>query len=88
MVRKTLLNDYYPVLPDPRYGDVLVLARRMEASSTLKASLRTMLFIRKNSANFRDPYILMTIQDMVDNFEAQIPEGQSLSLQYYRNKYY
>lgn len=88
VVRQTLLNDYYPVLSDPRYGDVLVLERQDGSIIHSCIFIADNVVYTKNSANFRDPFIFMTIPDMVDTFEAQIPEGQSLTLQYYRDKYY
>jgi hypothetical protein len=87
-VRQTFVNDYYPVQSDPRYGDILVLARPDGSLIHSCVYIADNIVYTKNSANFRDPFILMKIEDMVDTFTAQIPEGQSLTVQYYRNKYY
>ena len=88
VVRQTLLTDYYPALSDPRYGDILVLSKPDGSIIHSCVFIADNIVYTKNSANFRDPYLLMTIPDMLDVFQAQIPEGQSLQLHYYRNKYY
>lgn len=88
VVRQTLQNDYYPALSDPRYGDLVVLAKPNGDIIHLAVYLAAGIVYTKNSGNFRDPFILMTLQDMVDRFSVQIPEDQKLDVQFYRNKYY
>jgi hypothetical protein len=87
-VKQTLLNDYYPVLADPRYGDIITLVRQDGSIIHSCVFIADDIVYTKNSGNFRDPYIFMTLSDMTDNFMAQIPEGQTLQTLIYRNKYY
>lgn len=88
IVHQTLLTDYYPVLSDPRYGDLIILAKPNGDIIHSSVFIADNIVYTKNSANFRDPFILMTLPDMIDNFSAQIPEDQSLQVLIYRNKYY
>jgi len=88
VVHQTLLNDYYPVVSDPRYGDVLLLTKPDGTIIHSSVFIADNIVYTKNSANPRDPFILMTIPDMIDYFEAQVPEGQTLQMQFRRNKYY
>jgi len=88
IVRQTLMTDYYPVLADFRYGDLIVLAKANGDIIHSAVFIADNIVYTKNSANFRDPYIFMTIPDMLDNFDALIPEGETLQVQCFRNKYY
>lgn len=88
VVKQTLLNDYYPVLADPRYGDIITLVKQDGSIIHSCVFIADNIVYTKNSANFRDPYIFMTLPDMMDTFMAQIPEGQTLQALIYRNKYY
>ena len=88
VVKQTLQNDYYPVLADPRYGDLIALVQQDGSIIHSCIFIADNVVYTKNSPNFRDPYILMTLPDMMDNFRAQIPEGQKLQVLIYRNKYY
>lgn len=88
VVHQTLITDYYPVLSDPRYGDLIILAKPNGDIIHSSVYIADNIVYTKNSSNFRDPFILMTMSDMIDNFSAQIPEDQSLQVLIYRNKYY
>jgi hypothetical protein len=76
------------VLADPRYGDIITLVRQDGSIIHSCVFIADNIVYTKNSANFRDPYIFMTMPDMMDTFMAQIPEGQTLQALIYRNKYY
>jgi hypothetical protein len=88
VVRQTLLTDYYPVLSDARFGDLVLLAKPNGDIIHIAVYIAADIVYTKNSGNFRDPYILMTVSDMLDHFASQIPEGQNLQVSVYRNKYY
>ena len=88
VVHDTMANDYYPVLADPRYGDLITLVRQDGSIIHSCIYIADDIVYTKNSANFRDPYIFMTLPEMIDTFTAQIPEGQTLQTLIYRNKYY
>jgi hypothetical protein len=88
VVLQTMQTDYYPVLSDPRYGDIVTLAKPDGNIIHMAVFIADNIVYTKNSGNFRDPFILMTLPDMLDHFSAQIPEDQSLRVQYFRNKYY
>jgi hypothetical protein len=88
VVRQTLLTDYYPVLSDARFGDLVLLAKPNGDIIHIAVYIAADIVYTKNSGSFRDPFILMTVSDMLDHFASQIPEGQNLQVSIYRNKYY
>ncbi len=88
VVRQTLLTDYYPVLSDPRYGDLIALSKPNGDIIHLAVYIAADIYYTKNSGNFHDPFMLTTLSDMVDHFSGQIPEDQTLQVTFYRNKYY
>jgi len=88
VVRETIEKDYYPVLSDPRYGDVIMLARQDGSIIHSAVFIADNIVYTKNSPLFLDPFILMTLPDMIDRFEAFIPENEHLKLLVFRNKYY
>ncbi|MCX6967781.1 MAG: hypothetical protein NTZ46_08405 [Verrucomicrobia bacterium] len=88
LVRETIQKDYYPVLSDPRYGDVIMLARPDGSIVHSAVFIADNIVYTKNSPLFLDPFLLMTISDMIDRFEAFIPENEHLKMLVFRNKYY
>jgi hypothetical protein len=88
VVGQTLRTDYYPALTDPRYGDIVVLSKPNGEIIHLAVYIAANIVFTKNSGNFRDPFIFMTLSDLLDHFAEQIPEDETLTVTYLRNKYY
>ena len=88
VVRQALLTDYYPVLSDPRYGDLVLLSKANGDIIHIGVYIAADIVYTKNSGEFRDPFLLMTLSDMLGHFTAQIPEDQTLQVNFFRNKYY
>lgn len=86
-VRQAYINDYYPVLSDPRYGDILIIKKPDGSIIHSAVVIADDVVYTKNSNLFRDPFILMRIPDMMTEFRAQVGEDESLSVAFYRNKY-
>ena len=87
-IRETLDKDYYPVISDPRFGDIVMLAT--ERGNVIHSSvyIADNIVYTKNSAEYLNPFLLMTIPEMLDTFEAFIPENEHLKVLVYRSKYY
>lgn len=81
-------NDYYPVLSDPRYGDIVQLMRPTGETIHSAVFIADNIVYTKNSAQPMEPFMLMTMQDMLDTFASQVPEGETLQVMVYRSKYY
>jgi hypothetical protein len=87
-VVSTLQSDYYPVLSDLRYGDLIVISKPNGDIIHIAVYIAADVVYTKNSPNFYDPFILMKFSDMMDHFSGQIPEDETLHVQFLRNKYY
>jgi len=88
VVEQTIQNDYYPVISDPRYGDIVMLATEKGAIIHSSVYIADNIVYTKNSGEYINPFLLMTIPDMIDTFEAFIPENEHLKVLVYRSKYY
>ena len=86
-VRQAYNNDYFPVLTDPRYGDIVVLKRPDGSAIHSAVFIADDVVYTKNSNLFRDPFIFMRIPDMLQEFQAQVDENEQLKTVYYRSKY-
>ncbi len=88
IVRKTLETDYYPVFTDPRYGDLVFLAKPNGEIIHSSVYVADNIVYTKNGGHYLSPWMLMRIPEMVDAFSAMYPADQQLKVSYYRNKYY
>lgn len=87
-VLKTLAEDYYPVLSDPRYGDIAVFLTPERTMRHVAVFLADNLFFTKNGENPWHPWVYSTKEDLLENFSFGLAEGQSLSIHYFRSKAY
>ena len=87
-IRQKLDVDFYPVFSDPRYGDLVFLAKASGDIIHSSVFIADNIVYTKNGGHFLSPWMLMTIPDMVDAFSAMLPADESLKVMYYRNKYY
>jgi len=85
-VKQTLLNDYYPVPSDMRYGDILELVTSNGDAIHSAVFIADNIVYTKNSAQPTEPFMLMTIPDMLDAFSSLIPEDETLKVLAYRSK--
>ena len=86
MMQKIFQNDYYPVISDARYGDLIQLVRPNGDIIHTAVFIADDVVFTKNSADSVGPYMLMRFQDMVDAFSVFIPEGENLRLVILRSK--
>lgn len=87
-VIKTLAEDYYPVLSDPRYGDIAVFLTPERTMRHVAVFLADNLFYTKNGENPWHPWVYSTLEDLLENFSFGLPQGQELSVHYFRSKGY
>jgi hypothetical protein len=87
-VLKTLKEDYYPVLSDPRYGDIAVFLMPDQTMRHVAVYLADDLFFTKNGDNPWHPWVYSTKEDLIENLFFGLSEGQSLTIHYFRSKAY
>lgn len=85
-VKQTLTTDYYPVMSDFRYGDIIELVRENGEAIHSCVYIAGDVVYTKNSAQPTEPVMLMTIPDLLDAFSSLIPENETLKIIGYRNK--
>lgn len=83
-----LETDYYPIESDPRFGDVAVFLSPDQLMVHVATYLADDVYFTKNGDNPWHPWVYSTSKDLLEEFSFGLPEGKSLSIQYFRNKYY
>jgi hypothetical protein len=85
---RVLANDYVPVLSDPRYGDIALFLTQDNQIRHVAVYLADDIYFTKNGDNPWHPWAYSTASDLIENFSFGLPEGQSLSIHYFRSKNY
>jgi hypothetical protein len=83
---RQISGNYYPVSGDPRYGDVLILARPDGEIVHSAVFIAADVVFTKNGATELYPWMLSTIPELLKHYSFQAPEGQQLSVRYFRSK--
>ncbi len=84
--KRKLDAEYYPVTSDPRYGDILMLIKPDGTIIHSCTFIADDIVYTKNGASATVPWILMTIPELLEAYASELPEGQRLRVQVYRNK--
>jgi len=87
-VIKTLSEDYLPVLSDPRYGDVAVFLSPDRRMRHVAVFIADDLYFTKNGDNPWHPWVYSTQRDLIEAFSFGLPEGEELTVHYFRSKGY
>jgi hypothetical protein len=87
-VLKTLTEDYLPVLSDPRFGDIAVFLTPDRRMAHVAVVIADDLYFTKNGDNPWHPWVFSNLRDMMEAFSFGLPEGQGLSIHYFRSKGY
>lgn len=85
---KVLAEDYYPVLSDPQYGDIATFLTPEGRMKHVAVYLADDLYFTKNGENPWHPWVYSTASDMMETFSFGLPEGQQLSIHFFRSKNY
>ena len=87
-ILEKLKTEYYQVTTDPRYGDVIMFTTPDQQFIHSAVYLAGDIVYSKNGDNAKNPWILSTINNLLEIYSINVPEGQKLTLYYFRNKYY
>jgi hypothetical protein len=85
-VIRELKNNYAPASGDPRYGDVVLFSKPDGDIIHSSIYLADDIVYTKNGATSIYPWMLATISDLMKQYSFQVPEGQKLTVAYYRQK--
>ena len=87
-ITQTLRDDYIPVESDPRYGDLVLFLKPDGQLIHSVVFLADNVVYTKNGDTPMHPWMLSTVQDLVDQYSFQVPPDQALEVKYFRNKNY
>jgi len=83
---ETLRKDYYPVVGDPAYGDIVCFFRPDGGIIHSAVFIADDVVYTKNGPHYIQPWMLMRLPELAERYTAVIPEGEQLIVRYFRNK--
>lgn len=83
-VKKTLLEDYFPVPGESTFGDVLIFTKPDGTAIHACVYIADDIVFTKNGSSFAMPWILMTLADV----QAFYPAEEPFEVRRYRSKQY
>jgi hypothetical protein len=87
-ILQKLREDYFPVPSDQRYGDLIVFLTPGGSMIHSAVYLADDIVFTKNGDTSMHPWMLSTVQDLLDQYSFQVPPDQKLEVRYYRNKFH
>lgn len=83
---REIAGDHFPVTGDPRYGDILVLAKPDGEIVHSAVFIADDIVFTKNGATAIYPWMFATITDLQKQYSFLAPYGQQLTLRFFRSK--
>lgn len=80
--------DYYPVETDSRYGDLVLFSKPNGDIIHSAILLADDILYTKNGNNPLHPWILSTMEDILEQYSWTVEPNEQLKVSYFRNKYY
>jgi hypothetical protein len=80
-----LQEEYYAAPNDPTYGDILMLSKPDGTVLHSAVYLADDVVFTKNGSTVAYPWMLSTIAELKKRYSFDLPEGQDLTLTYYRS---
>lgn len=87
-VRQHIMNDYFPVATDPRYGDLVLFMTPTGEAIHSSIFLADDFVYSKNGDSPLHPWLISTVSNLLEHYSFIVPPEQKLTVQYFRNKYY
>ncbi len=85
--RQHLAANYFRISGDPKYGDVILLSNPANGEVLHSAVfIADDIVFTKNGSTSIYPWMLSTIPDLLKQYSFHAPEGQALTVTYFRNK--
>jgi len=81
-----LKTDYYPAPGDPMYGDLVLLIKPDGSIIHSAIYLADDIVFTKNGNTVMTPWMLSTVNDLLDQYSFQVQPSEHLTVTYYRNK--
>jgi hypothetical protein len=84
-VREVLDRDYYTILEPSQLGDLVLLTTENKTVIHAAAYVADDLVFTKNGEDFRQPWVLMHMPDMLETYAVKYPTS-TLTAQFFRKK--
>ncbi len=85
-VREVLNRDYYEIQEPSQLGDLILVAVGNNTAIHAAAYVADDLVFTKNGGDFRQPWILMHMADMLDTYRIKYPNNGALKQHFFRKK--
>ncbi len=85
-VREVLQRDYYEVLEPSQLGDLVFVTAEKGSVIHAAAYVADDLVFTKNGEDFRQPWILMHMPDMMETYAVKYPNNGALTAHFFRKK--
>jgi len=85
-VREVLDRDYYEIQAPSQLGDLVLVAEENKAVIHVAAYVADDLVFTKNGEDFRQPWILMHMADMMETYAVKYPNAGALKAQFFRKR--
>ena len=83
---REIATDYFPISGDPTFGDIIILAKPDGEIVHSAVFIADEIVFTKNGATPIFPWMFSTVPDLLKQYSFLAPEGQQLTLRYFRNK--
>ena len=87
-IEQVARDDYYPVVGDPRYGDLVLLKLPNGMVVHVAVFIADDIFYTKNGPALMFPWLFAKLSDLLDIYSFRLNPGEKLTVEYLRNKYY
>lgn len=81
-------EQYYPVVGEPQYGDVVFISRPNNIAVHSAIYLADNVVFTKNSGHYNQPWMLMTIDELLAEYAAVMEENDEPKTLFFRNRNY
>ncbi len=81
-------EQYFPVVGEPQYGDVVFIARPDNVAVHSAIYIADNVVFTKNSGHYNQPWMLMTIDELVAEYDAIMEENEDPKVLFFRNRNY
>ena len=81
-----LNKGYYRILAPTQLGDLMILAGRDGVPIHAAVFLADDIYFTKNGINLTQPWILMHLADLLENYNVRYPSSGPLNIHYFRRK--
>ena len=79
-------SDYYPINSDPRFGDIVLFLTPQNKGVHSAVFIADNIVFTKNGVGDVNPWMLDTIENLIDLYSFSLPEGQPIKVYYFRHK--